>query len=135
MRDYQTRKSAIQAGGATGELSLSTAEYRIAWCDFLSPSVFSLHMLDLGIQELAAYVAVLANALRKTRRAEDRSRYRDHLATAALVFERLQQGDLVSAKQLIAEERRSFGWDYLDGDDGAAAESAFSRFADFIERL
>jgi hypothetical protein len=73
--------------------------------------------------------------VRNTRRAEDRSRYRDHLAAAALVFERLQQGDVVSAKQLIAEERRSFGWDYLDGDASAAAESAFSSYADFVEHL
>ena len=110
------------------------AEYRIAWCDFPTAFVFSLHMLGVGIPELATYVAVLADALRTTRRAEDRSRYRDHLATAALVFERLQQGDVVSAKRLIAEERRSFGWDYLDCDTGATVESAFSRFADFIER-
>jgi hypothetical protein len=42
---------------------------------------------------------------------------------------------VVSAKHLIAGERRSFGWDYLAGDAGATAESALSSFADFIERL
>lgn len=89
----------------------------------------------VGIQELATYIAALSSALERTHRAEDRSRYRDHLATAALVFERLQQGDLVSAKQLLSDERRSFGWDFLDGEAGASAESAFSRFADFIEHL
>ena len=47
----------------------------------------------LAFQSYTAYVAVLANAVRNTGRAEDRSRYRDHLAAAALVFERLQQGD------------------------------------------
>jgi hypothetical protein len=36
---------------------------------------------------------------------------------------------------LVAEERRSFGWDFLEGEAGATAESAFSQFADFIERL
>jgi hypothetical protein len=92
-------------------------------------------MSRAGIPKLAAYVAVLANAVRNTHRAEDRSRNRDHLAAAALVFERLQQGDVVSAKQLIAEERRSFGWAYLDGDVGATTESAFSSLADLIERL
>ena len=92
-------------------------------------------MSGVAIPQLATYVAVLADALRNTTRAEDRTRYRDHLAAAALVFERLQQGDVVSAKQLIAEERRSFGWGYLSGDAGAAAESALSSFADFIEPL
>jgi hypothetical protein len=92
-------------------------------------------MPNAGIPEVATYIAALSNAASKTRRAEDRSRYRDHLATAALIFERLQQEDLPSAKQLVADERRSFGWDFLDGEPGAKAESAFSRFAEFIERL
>jgi hypothetical protein len=92
-------------------------------------------MPNPGLPELATYIAALSNAVEKTRRAEDRSRYRDHLAAAALVFERLQQGDLVSGKQLVADERRSFGWDFLDGEAGASAESAFSRFAEFIEHL
>ena len=97
--------------------------------------VSSFRMPNAAIPELATYIAALSSAVGKTRRAEDRSRYRDHLATAALVFERLQEGDLVSAKQLVADERRSFGWDILDGETGASAESAFSRFAEFIERL
>jgi hypothetical protein len=88
-----------------------------------------------GIPELATYISALSDAARNSRRAENRSRYQDHLAAAALVFERLHHSDVVSAKQLVAEERRSFGWDFLDGEAGAAAESAFSRFADFIERL
>jgi hypothetical protein len=92
-------------------------------------------MPNAGIPEVATYIAALSNAAKKTRRAEDRSRYRDHLAIAALMFERLQQGDFVSAKQLVADERRSFGWDSLDGEAGANAESAFSSFAEFIERL
>ena len=82
-----------------------------------------------GIPELATYIAALSDAARNTRRAEDRSRYRDHLATAALVFERLQHGALASAKQLVADERRSFGLDFLDGEAGASAEAAFARFA------
>jgi hypothetical protein len=88
-----------------------------------------------GIPELASYITALSGAARNTGRAENRNRYRDHRAAAALVFERLQHGDVVSAKQLVVEERRSFGWDYLDGEAGAAAESVFSRFAAFIERL
>lgn len=88
-----------------------------------------------GLPELATYVAVLAEAERTTSRAEDRSRYRNHLATAALVFERFHRDDLVSAKALVAEERRSFGWDYLDGDAGATVEAAFSNLAAFVDRL
>jgi hypothetical protein len=56
----------------------------------------------------------------------DRSRYRQHLAASALVFERLQQGNLVAVKQLVGEERRSFGWDFLDGDAGASEDRVFA---------
>lgn len=84
--------------------------------------------------KLAAYAAVLSESLRNTHRDENRTRYRDRLA-AALIFERLQHDDLVSTRELVAEERRSFGWDFLDGQAGATAESAFSRFAEFIEQL
>ena len=86
-----------------------------------------------GLAELAAYVAALANAERNTNRAEDRTRYKNHLAAAALIFECLHRGDLVAAKAFVSEERRSFGWGYLDGDAGATAESAFSTFAAFMD--
>jgi hypothetical protein len=79
-------------------------------------------------------VAVLGNAERSTTRAEDRTRYRNHLAAAALIFECLHRDDMVSAKALVANERRSFGWDFLDGDAGATAEAAFSNFAVFMDR-
>jgi hypothetical protein len=92
-------------------------------------------MSPVGTQELATYLAALSDALAKTHRAEDRSRYRGHLATAALVFEQLQQGDVASAKQLVSDERRSFGWNFLGGEAGASAETAFSRFAAFVENL
>jgi hypothetical protein len=51
--------------------------------------------------------------------------YRDHLAAAALLFALLHEDDLNSARQLIAEEQRSFGWSFLEGDAGQRAESAF----------
>jgi hypothetical protein len=51
-----------------------------------------------------------------------------------LFFERLRQGDVAAVKRLVGDERRSFGWDFSMGDAGTNAESAFSRFAEFIER-
>jgi hypothetical protein len=60
----------------------------------------------------------------RTRRSEDRIRYRDHLAAAAIIFERLHHGDLASVKQLISGERRSFGWSFLNGEAGESAESS-----------
>lgn len=98
--------------------------------------LYSLRMKPSpALADLAKYVAVLSNSLASTHRAEDRSRYRDHLAASAGIFESLYRGDIVSTKQFIADERRSFGWDFLTGEEGAAAESAFSRFADMIENL
>ena len=50
------------------------------------------------------------------------------------MFERLQRGDMESAKRLLADERRSFGWDFLRGDEGNAAEASFWSFAEFMDR-
>lgn len=36
-------------------------------------------------------------------------------------------------KELVASERHSFGWDYLDGSEGKAAEAAFDAFAKLVE--
>jgi hypothetical protein len=83
--------------------------------------------------ELSVYIAALSDALLATRRAEGRTRYRDHLASAAVIFEALHRGDWRTAKDIIGSERRSYGWDFLDGECGANAETQFARFARFIE--
>ncbi len=83
---------------------------------------------------LADYIAVLESSSASTSRAEDRSRYQQHLASAALMFVALEkQRSIEKLKELVATETRSFGWDFLDGPEGDAAESAFVAFARAIE--
>ena len=83
---------------------------------------------------LADYIAVLHTSAAKTHRAEDRDRYQQHLAAAALMYAALEKHRSVAKlKELVASERRSYGWDYLDGSEGKAAEAAFNAFATLVE--
>ena len=36
-------------------------------------------------------------------------------------------------KEVVVSERRSYGWDYLSGPEGKAAESAFDAFTRLVE--
>lgn len=83
--------------------------------------------------DLAAYIAVLGSGAEQTSRAEDRTTYRQHLAAAALMFASLHRGDLKGFKALLASERCAYGWGFLAGDCGAAAEAAWTRFAELAE--
>jgi hypothetical protein len=79
---------------------------------------------------LAVYVEVLGSCAERTRRAEDRSRYAQHLAAAALMFAAmLRDPSLRQLYRLIADEEASFGRDFLSGDEGDVAETAFVTFA------
>ncbi len=69
-------------------------------------------------------------------RAEDRRRYQQHLAAAVLIYAALEKHrSREKLKELVASERRSYGWDYLDGSEGKAAEAAFDEFAKFVETM
>jgi hypothetical protein len=83
---------------------------------------------------LAEYIATLEASAAKTHRAEDRSRYQQHLAAAALMYAALEKHRSVEKlKQIVASERHSYGLDYLDGPEGKAAEAAFNAFAKIVE--
>ncbi len=83
---------------------------------------------------LAEYISVLETSAANTHRAEDRGRYQQHLADAALMYAALEKHQSVEKlKELVASERHGFGWDYLD-PEGKAAEAAFSAFAKLVER-
>ena len=83
---------------------------------------------------LARYIEVLSTSATDTSRAEDRPRYEHHLAEAARMFSVLRLGkNLDALKRIVADERRSFGWSYLSGDSGKAAERAFDDFAKQVE--
>jgi hypothetical protein len=84
---------------------------------------------SLALSALDTYIAVLSASSDCTHQAEDRGRYRDHLANAAKLFHLLYRGDMIAFKELISVEQRSYGWGFLSGDEGAAAEAAFAAFA------
>jgi hypothetical protein len=85
------------------------------------------------IDALAHYVEVLSRSAHATTRAEDRSTYTGHLAAAAEIFACLHSGRLSEAKEIVSDQRRTYGWGYLSGDEGAAATPAFDRFASMVE--
>jgi hypothetical protein len=90
---------------------------------------------DAAIAALDIYIGVLAESAERTRQAEDRSRYRGHLASAAVMLHLVRKGDWVGFKKLVADEQRCYGNAFLSGEDGAAAETAFATFADFVKSL
>jgi len=81
---------------------------------------------------LADYIAILDRCATATTRTEDRSVYQGHLAAAAMMFVAIRQNDSESLQRLVDSERRGFGWGYLSGDEGAAAETAWTRFVDAV---
>ena len=85
-------------------------------------------------KELAEYASVLEQSAKETHRAEDRTRYQQHLASAALMFVAIVKDESISKlKELVATERRSYGWDFLSEPAGEAAEKAFHTFATIVE--
>jgi len=88
------------------------------------------------IQEaLAKYVQALEKGSAATQNANDRPLFLGHLAAAAGMFADLHRGDMTALARRVVEERRSFGWSFLAGDSGAAAEKAFDEFAKSVEAL
>ena len=85
------------------------------------------------LDDLAEYVSVLSASLEKTKHAQDRSAYQGHLAAAASIFQALRQSNFQRARQQVASEERNFGWSFLSGEEGSAAETAFVRFKKLFE--
>ena len=85
------------------------------------------------IDSLATYIEVLAHSAQMTNRAEDRASYARHLAAAATIFADLHSGRLSEASEIVRSERHDFGWGYLSGPEGAAADAAFHTFATLID--
>ena len=82
---------------------------------------------------LAEYADVLAKSADSTTHASDRNLYQRHLAEAARIFADLRAGDLAAVRERVAGERRGFGWSYLAGPEGEAAERAWQAFATLVE--
>jgi hypothetical protein len=83
---------------------------------------------------LADYISTLEKSMTETTRAEDRSQYEKHLATAALMYVAIaKKRSIERLKELVASERHSYGWHYLSGAAGEAAEASFNSFAKKVE--
>jgi len=79
---------------------------------------------------------VLTASAAETKHESDRKRYAQHLEAAALMSEAISLVDsLEELAEIVAIERRSYGWDYLSADCGERAESAFHAFASYVEAL
>jgi hypothetical protein len=82
---------------------------------------------------LTEYVRVLDSSAGSTSRAEDRARYSNHLAAAALMFMHISLNNLEGLKSVVSSERRCYGWGYLSDEEGNAAERAFASFSALVE--
>lgn len=91
--------------------------------------------MDEIITALTDYVRVLHGSAAGTARAEDRGKYTRHLAAAALMYMHALSNDRDGLESVVSSERRAYGWDYLEGSEGAAAEGAFARLSALIEAL
>jgi hypothetical protein len=82
---------------------------------------------------VAAYIGVLAASADATDRAEDRSQYEARLASAArLVALLAAQPSSSTIEAWVESEQRAYGWGYLSGEPGEAAERAFARLSEFL---
>lgn len=85
---------------------------------------------------LARYVGILSASAKRTTYANDRSTYTKHLAAAAVMFASLHSDSPLEAlKEQVADERHSYGWGFLSGEEGSAAERAFHEFAKLVEAV
>jgi hypothetical protein len=80
-------------------------------------------------EALIAYIDALRAARSATRRPEERQFCLNRLAAAAEMFAFFRSGDQTALLRIVEDERRSFGWSYLSGAQGEAAERTFARFA------
>jgi hypothetical protein len=65
--------------------------------------------------------------------ASERQLYALHVKAADDLGQALAQGSFNDILRIVASERRAFGWSFLSGSHGAAAESAFTSLATELE--
>ena len=78
---------------------------------------------------LAKYVDALTAGLEASHRAEERPEYTRLLSAAAEMFAAMHHANRKRLAELVATDERAFGWGYLGGTRGRAAEDAFRAFA------
>jgi hypothetical protein len=81
---------------------------------------------------LRTYRALLEQAASRAPTAE-RALYDDHRAALGRLDEALGRGALDEAAAIVARERRTFGWSFLEGLEGRDVERAFADLAAALE--
>jgi hypothetical protein len=79
------------------------------------------------------YIRMLGESADKTTHANDRTPYTKHLAQAARLVAELRCRDFAALRERVAAERHSYGWGYLSGPEGVAAEKAWHAFVTLVE--
>ena len=74
---------------------------------------------------LADYVSVFDAG---TSQAADRPKLTQHLASAAQMFAAVEKKDRKALLALLESESRSYGWDFLAGEEGDRIEKAWNDF-------
>jgi hypothetical protein len=83
---------------------------------------------------VAAYIGVLAASADTTDRAEDRSQYEARLASSARLVALLaarHSSETIDA--WVESEQRAYGWGYLSGESGEAAERALAALTESLQ--
>ena len=86
------------------------------------------------LDQLATYVAEVASSADVTITAADRPVYANCLAEAARMFALVRGGGILAElREIVERQRRAAGWTFLSGEEGARAEAAMARFAEFVD--
>ena len=85
-------------------------------------------------KELEIYISVLKDALEKDKNVQNKKRYESHLAQAIRMLNLLRvEGNLERFEEVLSQEIRSYGWDYIPGEIGDTVESTWKKFRGSVE--
>ena len=88
------------------------------------------------LDALANYIQVLQKYRSMHEKDEERIQFSDHLAGAASIFAEYQlHGSQGCLRELVARERRKYGWSILSGQHAHIIERAFRDFAKLLEQV
>ena len=88
--------------------------------------------MEPAIGLLRTYRALLEQAALRAPTAE-RALYDEHRAALGRLDEALKRGALDAAAAIVAKERGTFGWSFLEGPEGEQVERAFAALAAALE--
>lgn len=90
--------------------------------------------MDKRLVALADYVSALEQASCSAHQPQDWLKRQQHLASASQMFSAIVKKDSrLKLKELVTNERLSFGWEHKSGGLWKEAESALDIFASMVE--